>query len=607
MSSRVCDDDNPVIFRVANERCLLMGPFRVDEVTVSHTRADGTGSDEHAQLVVRQAQRFAVLLYAPADDTFILFDKVRYTTASRGARKGILLETIAHDCSCPGSDEEFITGIIKSETVYRVTSLELVATYFSAPATTNELVWLYFAKVSRTAHSRQPREALSNDSAVTLSRDNFFRMLDAGAFEDPTIIISGQWALARLGRRAGIALPRLADHLDDGAPMHSGREEPHNVPYRAFRSSRLQRMPLLGRWLSRNRRWEVSPDHPEGDFDNWRPPPLRYAWESFHPLVRRTDWASRRSWDTPCLVKAYVLCMLSELAYEFISQRELDDTRRLKVVPCESYQRSLSMRNVISQSFWRSIADGEGDGLRVRTFEGVLFHTMVIKGPNVVFVVLRGTKPYFLNDWRINLQALMTSVGADETCLFHSGFLHEAVRCARLVLAAVGSSAASADIPIYVTGHSLGGALANVMYTLYSGDRGRAIFGVPHETRLKIACAYAFASPRYGNDGTIGVGALPVIRSGRHVLRPPFNFRDVRDPVPHLPPKLMGYDDPHCEYDVAGRNLKGRWSPGRLLPSLAAHSISRLRRGIARSIALPPVRDLLPREIAERERVLSRI
>jgi len=119
--------------------------------------------------------------------------------------------------------------------------------------------------------------------------------------------------------------------------------------------------------------------------------------------------------------------------------------------------------------------------------------------PRSDFLVLafRGTEPKRLADIRTDLKARMVTVGGDsaEPARVHQGFL-EAFMAVKDPINAI--LRANKELPVYVTGHSLGGALA-VVATRYIANRSEG------------AC-YTFGSPRVCNDAFAAQIFTPMYR-----------------------------------------------------------------------------------------------
>ena len=113
----------------------------------------------------------------------------------------------------------------------------------------------------------------------------------------------------------------------------------------------------------------------------------------------------------------------------------------------------------------------------------------VVEGADIVAVAFRGTKS--IANWRTNFRVeVVQPPNTDANLRVHKGFLQafDDLSDGQQGLGkAVENIKAATDegIPIYLTGHSLGGALAQIATAAFGSDR--------------IAACYTFGSPRVGN------------------------------------------------------------------------------------------------------------
>ena len=138
---------------------------------------------------------------------------------------------------------------------------------------------------------------------------------------------------------------------------------------------------------------------------------------------------------------------------------------------------------------------------------------------DMTVVSFRGTENE--QDWKTNLRYSLTQVdspqaeGSEPAGKVHQGFL-DAFRSVR---DQVGRYLTCAEgLPIFITGHSLGGALATL--------------GAAHLSGRGLAACYTFGAPRVGNKGFASSLRIPVYRSVNPL-----------DPVPLVPGRLRGYRD----------------------------------------------------------------
>lgn len=166
---------------------------------------------------------------------------------------------------------------------------------------------------------------------------------------------------------------------------------------------------------------------------------------------------------------------------------------------------------------------------------------------DMAVVSFRGTEN--VKDWLTNLQYSLTSAdfpqaaGRESTGKVHQGFL-DAFRSVRDQMDRYLPCAHG--FPIFITGHSLGGALATL--------------GAAHLSVRGLAACYTFGAPRVGNKGFSGSLQTTVYR----VVNPV-------DPVPHIPTPLRGFRH------AGVRKKLGRTSPYDTLREIR-HSLVRLWR-----------------------------
>jgi hypothetical protein len=111
------------------------------------------------------------------------------------------------------------------------------------------------------------------------------------------------------------------------------------------------------------------------------------------------------------------------------------------------------------------------------------------EGPDIIALAFRGTAS--IRNWETDFQVRMLwPPNTDNSLRVHEGFyrafslLSDGEKGIRAKLQEV-ETATSGRIPIYLTGHSLGGALAQIAAAVYGSDQ--------------IAACYTFGSPRVGN------------------------------------------------------------------------------------------------------------
>jgi len=144
-------------------------------------------------------------------------------------------------------------------------------------------------------------------------------------------------------------------------------------------------------------------------------------------------------------------------------------------------------------------------------------------GIDTIYVVFRGTDAVNIGQWISNLDFFRTDVpDICAKCKVHEGIYRMYGKLFPLLDAPLATRLASLPgARLYITGHSLGGAFANVL-ALYVKQK----YGID-------PVVYSFGSPRLGND-EFAAFYNNVIPSSYRVN----NFRDI---VPHVPFKAMGF------------------------------------------------------------------
>lgn len=171
----------------------------------------------------------------------------------------------------------------------------------------------------------------------------------------------------------------------------------------------------------------------------------------------------------------------------------------------------------------------------------------VCSNSNTLLIAFRGTEPTDLQDWLTNVRFDLTE-GPIRNIQnkVHRGFM-EALDSAWPQLAAAITALRTSDQAIWVTGHSLGAALATLAAARFSlGD------GIGNR-QIDVQGLYTFGQPRTGNRGF--VKAFDQRFQGRS-----FRFVNNNDIVPEVPP--MGFVLKYWHIDrLIYINASGRLRP----------------------------------------------
>ncbi|MGH6851806.1 MAG: lipase family protein [Methylocella sp.] len=167
----------------------------------------------------------------------------------------------------------------------------------------------------------------------------------------------------------------------------------------------------------------------------------------------------------------------------------------------------------------------------------------IARSPDLIVVSFRGTKT--AQDWETNFEVhLEHPPGTDDKLLVHAGFYNAFKGLAGDGLSDRLKEIKKGNIPIYITGHSLGGALAQIASAVLGDDQ--------------VAACYTFGSPRVGNayfDLWVKVPSYRLI-----------NHADIVPQVPLPLPLLFRYrhsGDPRYLREPVGESVY-RYEPGHL-------------------------------------------
>jgi hypothetical protein len=256
---------------------------------------------------------------------------------------------------------------------------------------------------------------------------------------------------------------------------------------------------------------------------------FRYLHEAQQLAANISDWEnSRFHWE-----KAFVACVFSAAAYEEMPRFELKSAKRAKVIPCDGYQANFARAREEAKE--HSLSRLETD----QTFAVIIRDRIVVvvtKVQNVVFIALRGTTLSF-SDFKADLDArkVRYPVGWGDSVRLHRGFLDAVLDCFDEVMERV-VEVIDPGNPIYVTGHSLGGAMAAIFYAKL--ERAGAY---PHQYNNPATACYTFGMPRFGD------------LSAKSLLPSPYHVFNQFDAVPTVPPTFLGFADCGTERCIDAR------------------------------------------------------
>ena len=242
---------------------------------------------------------------------------------------------------------------------------------------------------------------------------------------------------------------------------------------------------------------------------------MDYAIEEVWRLLGRAG-----SGELDDAVIRYVCALFAELAYHHIPKLELDSQAgRAKLVPSFAYQELVARgRPTDVVALLPQTAD-------IPAF-AVFTDAVVAVGAPIReqwFIGFRGTKVLYGFDWSVNARVrhvrVSSLVDPSRRGRYHAGFAREAERISRLIAERVEALELPTPDRVYLTGHSLGGAVAAISREfLRYGHTDVCLFGAPRHADRE---AYAHSPDP-----------------------PPLQVRRAGDQVPTVPSRRLGYADP---------------------------------------------------------------
>lgn len=245
-------------------------------------------------------------------------------------------------------------------------------------------------------------------------------------------------------------------------------------------------------------------------------------------VIGEEDWNDPRFSER----KAWVGCVLSQLAYEFVPDDEVitqnDEMLTTSIVPSLRY---VALANATIET---GIGVNPNTGLEGVEFPEVFtlvsrYATAVyVKFDGVIIVAFRGTRFLYATDWAKDLNILWSHHPFFNGIALHKGFKIAALKLFNQLSKNINRlTNGNNDIPVYLTGHSLGGSIAGILHDTWDGgDYLEHFWDIPlGNGSLQSKAAYTFGMPRYTN------------RIGINAMRRPFltaNFGDAIIDLPRL-------------------------------------------------------------------------
>lgn len=185
-------DTDHFTYSIKERKSLHQGFYKMDSLTVSHQRFDGSEQGIVRELLVRP-DAVCVLLVDFKADKFVFVEQFRVGAMQSG--NPWLIELVAGLIDKDETPEEVGRREAQEEAGVSLGRMELITQYYPSPGGTNERIHLYVAEVdSQLAHGVHGLAEESEDiRVVTPSIDEGLHWLSNGIINNAASIIACQW------------------------------------------------------------------------------------------------------------------------------------------------------------------------------------------------------------------------------------------------------------------------------------------------------------------------------------------------------------------------------------------------------------------------------
>lgn len=187
---------HPRRVKIKHKESVYDGPFgNVERYDLRYELFNG----EMARLkteIANTTDSVAILLFDRTENEIVLCEQFRFATFANGRRKGWILETFVGNIENDETADKSVVRDVAEDLGITLDSVTPIATFFCAPDRLTQRIFLYYAE----GHCRRQREDDDEDEDIRLYRirpRKFFEKLARGEFEDPKVVVAGQWMQAQ--------------------------------------------------------------------------------------------------------------------------------------------------------------------------------------------------------------------------------------------------------------------------------------------------------------------------------------------------------------------------------------------------------------------------
>ncbi len=185
-------------YQVIKKDRLFSEFFKVDRVEVKHDNFRNNDQSLVRRYHLERPEAVAVVLENSTTGDLVLVEQFRYSSIKRSQNKGWAIEVIAGLIDDGETPLECAIRETFEETGYAVQELEFITTYFASIGISDELVHLYYGKVSSSDKKAEGGGLAheNEDLAIReMSRKEITEGIRTGVINDAKTIIGVQWLL----------------------------------------------------------------------------------------------------------------------------------------------------------------------------------------------------------------------------------------------------------------------------------------------------------------------------------------------------------------------------------------------------------------------------
>lgn len=245
--------------------------------------------------------------------------------------------------------------------------------------------------------------------------------------------------------------------------------------------------------------------------------PYLHVWSYFND---KNDWAE----NSFASHKAKICVAFSRATYWHLTKLELTEKSRFNIIPSGEYLVLKKSRIVVEVRELLQNSDFNENFIFETEFAVLI--GVVIR--NVLFIAIRGTETFY--DWMTDFQIAKISCQSINNLKYHKGFYNATVDCIPTLVEKLETLRGKFDL-IYITGHSLGGAIAAILHSLMQPDKQleKNKYNRMLKPYLSTSC-YTFGMPKYGNLAAA-------------TFKFPIHLLHEGDLIPTVPPSWLGYKE----------------------------------------------------------------